>query len=443
MNISRVYCGCRMAQGQSNWASLSTELWDTIFSCLQPILDCECMYTTRASLQHTPRLSAVCTRLRNVIAQPQKYLHSMLFLAGDAGSEGGPAVISSVQQSHMYLHTLVADCSPIVEQGLLILLTCQCPLDTAYIAHTQSANMLRNSVSLLGNFSSLTACILHMHRDEDRYDLDWHQHPDPISLAPLRGLPHLALLDLSRGHFTDLEAAMHLTALKLIHCDAACAVYGMMVSSLVQLHISDGDLVNLHGDGVTACSALLSLVCEEVVISADDGKEYLNIVDAGHLDSQFPASMSKLTALTNLRFSAAWGAEGLHISWLNSLHNLRSISILMHAKKVDVCCSLSCLRNLTNLEVSNSSYGSRGLLHFEPCLADLVALETLCLDGQLSFGPATLNIVTLPRLAKVTLSGFDKLKCPMTTWLQVVMLASQLAAHRPDVSLMVEHQQVQ
>ena len=391
------------------------------------------MSATRASLQHPPRVRAVCTRLRTVIAQLPR-LHSVLFLPGNVGIDGLPAVISSVQKYNMYLHTLVADCSPIAEQAIVSLLACHCPISTAYIAHTKSADKLKTTITLLGSFSSLTACMLNMHEDTD-------SPHDSISLAPLRGLHHLALLDLSCGDFTDVDAAMHLTALKLDDCEASCAGDSLMVSSLAKLQISGSGLTGLHPYGVSACSALMSLDCKEAFIPANDQREVLYMMDDGYEESQFPASMPSLTALTNLICAARWGADTLHIRWWNRLPSLRSISICMDAEQVDVSCSFSCLTNLSNLEVSNLYHPQENKLHFGSCLADLVALETLSLHGQLTFGPATLNIVALQRLSKVSLSGFAQ--CSRETLLQVITLSSQLAAHRPKVSFLVEGQQFQ
>ena len=80
-------------------------------------------------------------------------------------------------------------------------------------------------------------------------------------------------------------------------------------------------------------------------------------------------------------------------------------------------------------------------MRFAPRLADLIALETLSLHGQLSFTFDIAEIVKLHKLAKVKLSRVDEYS--RKTVLQIAMLASQLAARRPDVSFMLEHQQIQ
>ena len=205
------------------------------------------------------------------------------------------------------------------------------------MAHTQSAYMLKNSICLLGHISSLTTFMLNMYQDTELSKY-------PISLAPLRGLRHLTALSLACGEFKDLDAAMHLTALKLDQCEATCAGDCSMVSSLVQLQILESDVNKFHENGVSACSILTSLACKEAFISAIDPLNTLYLGENAYFEASLPASLANITTLRDLALETA--CAELQLCWLNSLSCLQSICICINGGVIEFPSSLSRLTNL-------------------------------------------------------------------------------------------------
>ena len=429
----------------SHWVDLPTEMWGAICAHLEPELESERILTSMGSLQHLPRLSAVCTKFQSTIAQLP---HSVLFLPDYHDKYDAPAVVAQVQKYRKCLQTVVADCNSNVETALASLLSLQCPIRQAFLAQVNVRELPRNSIALLAQFTTLTACLL----NRDAYSNDTPPEglslSSSISLLPLGNLPHLALLDLHGGTFEDLNAAMHLTSLKLSWCQVTCSVECSCVSSLVHLDASNTSISNFHPQGLSACSALVSLSCAEVYKSADNISDALFLLDDehwtwpdlpdGHGEVRMPASLSTLTALTRMTFEVYMCDAHLQLSWLNSLPALQHISIHMDTVKVDLPSSFSNLTSLSYLQLVN--FASEGRMQLAPGLADLVALETLSLHGQAvgSFGHDLSNLLALQRLDKVKLSGISD-TCSGDTVAHVAMLASKLARHKQDVSLSVEY----
>ena len=421
----------------------------SIFACLKPELESVHILACVESLQHLPRLSAVCTRLRGTVAQLSQ---SVLVLPDHHDEYDVPAMVAQIQKHQKSLQTVVADCNSNTETALVSLLSLRCPIRTVFLAEFNFRELPRNSIALLGQFTTLTACVL----NRDAYSDDTHpegsslQLPSSISLLPFCDLPHLALLDLRRGTFEDLNAAMHLTSLKLNWCQVTCSAECSSVSSLVHLDASNSSISNFHSHGLSACSALVSLSCAEVYISADSASDTLCLlgnehwawpdhdVPNGHGEVCMPASLSILTALTRMTFEVYACDAHLQLSWLNNLSALQHISIHMDTVEVDLPSSFSNLTSLSYLQLVN--FASEGRMQLAPGLADLVALETLSLHGQAvgSFGHDLSKLLALQRLEKVKLSGISD-KCSGDTVAHVAMLASKLARHRQVVSLSVEH----
>lgn len=83
-----------------------------------------------------------------------------------------------------------------------------------------------------------------------------------ISLQALQHLPKLTDLELAHGRFMDVDAAVHLTKLVLILCEANSSQTCGFVDTLVELRLlRNAFLANFHMDGVAACRCLQSLQC--------------------------------------------------------------------------------------------------------------------------------------------------------------------------------------
>ena len=372
-----------MARAKSAWVDLPTEIWGAIFEHGKLQLESEDIEDTKESLQHLPRLSATCTRFRTTIAQLP---HSVLFLPDHHDEYDVPAMIDRIQKYQKSLQTVVADCNSNVETALVSLLSLQCPIRTVFLAHVNVRELTRNSIALLAQFTALTACLLNRDAYSDDTPPEGLSLSSPISLIPIGNLPHLALLDLHRGSFQDLNAAMHLTSLKLNWCQVTCSAECSSVSSLVHLDALNSSISNFHPQGLSACSALVSLSCAEAYISADSAYDSLCLLDTvhwawlvpdvpdGHGEVRIPASLSTLTALTHVTFEVYMCDAHLQLSWLNNLPALQHINIYMNTVEVDLPSSFGHLTSLSYLQLVN--YASEGEMHLAHGLADLVALET-------------------------------------------------------------------
>lgn len=423
-----------MPLAQSRWPSLPTEIWAAILSQLKPALESESIHKARNSLQDLPHLSAVCTKFRAIIAQ-LPHLHSVLYLPQTPGVYDVPAIVSQVQQHHNCLQTVLADCNPHLDFALVSLLSLQCPIRTASLAQNHTTGIPQSSIALLAQFTTLTAIILNTDATNQCAD----DSSIPLSLLPFRSLPHLELLDLFTGNFIHLDAAMHLTSLALDWCNTTCSEECKSVSSLVQLSASNSLIRNFHRQGLSACSALMSLSCEEAYISAQNPADTLwlgNIVD-GDVEMCMPASLSSLTSLTSVTFDAYVYAPHLQLSWLNSLSALQEVSITTHALRIDLP-SFDSLTRLSSLQLAN--HALKGKMQFNSSLAGLVSLESLSLQGPVEYGQDLSKVVDLHRLESVDVSGFSSNTISVA---EVAALAGKLAVHRLDVSFLVEQQKIQ
>ena len=424
----------RMPLAQSRWASLPTEIWDVILSHLKPALKSKRLWQARDSLKDLPHLSAVCTKFRAIFAQ-LLHLHSVLYLPVTPGAYDVPAIISHVQQHQDCLHTVLADCNPHLDSALVSLLSLRCPIRTAFLAQVHTTDIPQSSIALLAEFTTLTACILNT---DATYKIAKNSSA-PLSLLPFCNLPHLELLELFSGNFEHLDSAMHLTSLTLDWCNTTCSEECKSLSSLVQLSALNSSIKNFHRQGLSACSALMSLSCEDAYISAHDPADTLcldSIVD-GDAEVCMPASLSKLTSLTSVTFDARLYAAHLQLSWLNSLSALHDVSITMNASRIDLP-SFDNLTRLSSLQLAN--HASKGKMQLNSSLAGLVALESLSLKGPVEYGQDLGKLVDLHRLESVDVSGFSSNTVAVA---EVAVVAGKLAVHRLDVSFLVEHHKVQ
>lgn len=202
------------------------------------------------------------------------------------------------------------------------------------------------AIHVLSAFKALTKCQL--------------QAPDaqPFSIKALHALPQLRHLELQDGTFCAVNAAQHLTSLKLWQCQAFCSQSCPCVTSLLQLSVGkESCLADFHAKGVCACSVLQN--CHSSLIGAEyDHTESLELRSTEVL--QIPAGMSALAALTRLALTHTDQTHVRNFGWLAQIPKLRSLRVTVDLLQPILPPNLSVLSNMTCLHVANWSPQASG-----------------------------------------------------------------------------------
>ena len=173
-----------------------------------------------------------------------------------------------------------------------------------------------------------------------------------LSLHALQALPHLSKLVLCMGTFTHVDAAQHLTCLRLWRAHCSCTAPCAFAASLTNLAIQYSQLKNFHKEGLATLSGLRHLVLTDASISApatdDDDKQ---------VECDVFTAMSALTKLTVLRLAGYDGGCEMHCHWLAQLKDLHVLSINYTALLLHLPEAVSTLGKLSVLILDTGSEG--------------------------------------------------------------------------------------
>lgn len=291
-------------------------------------------------------------------------------------------------------------------------------LTTAHLSYVETG-----SVQALAHFDSLTnvtldACLAgNGHLPNAKY----------VDLSSLGSLPSLTSLTLASGNFVQLQVLKHLTSLSVEFAQVDSVDSCQFVATLVTLVVSRSALDNFHANGISACSSLQSLQCQEGFIGAADASERMAFQDSRH---HVPQSMSKLTALTalDLRFVSH---RDVQLGWIAKLTSLQDVCVDVRADYVMLPMSISRLNQLTNLDIS-----ATGQIELNFDWSGLVALQSLLVQGSVKICQDLSDLAMLQALKRVL---FCDMTCsdPFVT-VQIGMLGHKLGATRPDVMFELE-----
>lgn len=403
---------------------LSQELWAKVFSYLTPVFQASCEASLPEFLRELyiyRQLPAVCKRF-NIAFLLHPELHTTLLLSQWLEGNDLPAIFNWIYKYAGATQTLAASCgSPFLESALSALSTARAPARPRRLSTVHISNMPETATHLLAQFTSIVNCTL-----------DLRHTTDLLSLQPFQALCQLETLELQNGSVMQLDAALHLTSLSLQRCKAACADDWACVSSLQRLSLYKSSLVRIHCRGLSACSSLVSLTCQDACILASntiDITEDLRCTESELLT--VPDSVSALTGLTHLQLQyASLLADGpeMQLHWLCELPALRRLDLMLNVADVTFPASMTMLQRLSDLRISCTGHV---LFSFDWC--GMPAVQALHIEvSQFTFDYDLTNLVYLDGLAHVDIIVHGR--CAAKTTRQIAMLARSLAFDRPEVS---------
>ncbi len=251
-------------------------------------------------------------------------------------------------------------------------------------------------VCTLASFTSLTSCSL----KSSLYKLQ----SGILNLQPLQGLPHLTHVSLEHGHFRALSAASHLTRLELRQAQVTSEVYCNFASSLVDLYMSRSDLHGLHARGLLACTALqrLEIWNRCSINAADQADKFQCYIDADDIeDHHWPADMSPLACLTDLRVRLREGSGGVNLTGVATLTSLTNLEFVFGGPTI-VGPMLENLHKLVCLELARYARFNHDLdFDFTCDWRGYHVLQKLRIDGLFKADSKLLGLVELPHLRNV------------------------------------------
>lgn len=404
-----------------DWAQLPVEVWAQIFADVHPYKGNPagmCDDKKDHNMHKFYQLRAVSKRFGDVMTL-NAHLCTNMSLTDKLESHHLPGLLSWIRKCGHAVTELTISCgSPLVGIALAALLSCQSILTSVTVT-----DIGEPSIHLLSDFKTLTTCQL--------------QDPDeqPFSITALHALPHLVHLELQGGTFDDVDAAAHLTSLKLSQCEAFCSQSCPCVASLLQLSVSkDSCLADFHSQGVCACSVLQDLSCHNSFIGArDDRTECLDL----RSEQQFlhiPSSLSALTALTCLALGHTDQDRSFRVGWLAELPKLRSVHLSFDILQLALPASLSALSSLTCLYVTNHSPHGSVLVTCD--WTGFPMLQAITFRGPVLFRTVE-GLVHLPALKCVSLRDqeHEEVQCGAVN---IGLVAYALGCHRPDVQFCLD-----
>ena len=283
------------------------------------------------------------------------------------------------------------------------------------------------AMTLLGQFSSITTMTLESNDHMTLHSL----HPE-LDLSYLEDLPHLVKLTLQNGRFHEVDAAQCLTHLVLKQCRATCSGLGGFVASLKELYIWESGLVQVHTNGIAACSNLEALHMIDGYISGVSPQASMRFCD--HQEYQVTESLSNLTALTYLYIFYVHPSEDVQFAWLADLKSLQTLDIGVKVHTLELPASISALSQLRMLDVVNSAADGQSLMLFDWTAFDF--LQKLTLRGPIQCGQGLAQLASLNALTHIVLSGMHNSDADTTA--QVGRLGYKLGVTRLDVVFILE-----
>ncbi len=283
-------------------------------------------------------------------------------------------------------------------------------------------------ICTLARFTSLTSCTL-----KSSYKFQ----SGILDLQPLQGLPHLTHVSLETG---DFSAASHLTRLELRYAQVTNGVYCNFASSLVDLYINDSDLGELYARGLLACTALQRLEIWDCcsINAADQADSFQCCSDANDAeDDHWPADMSSLACLTDLRMTLRRGSCRVNLTGVATLTSLTSLYFVFNGPTI-VGPMMESLHKLVCLELANYP----GFNHDSDF--DLTCdwrayhvLQTLRIRGPFKADSKLLGLVELPHLRNVDMR--NTMPADHGSAFFLGSLTNQMARKRREVKFQCMH----
>ncbi len=263
----------------------------------------------------------------------------------------------------------------------------------------------------------------------------------PLDLKPLQSLTSLKGLSLKCGDFIVDQLPPNLTGLTLTVSALTARQPCSCVTSLRNLTMSDGAVLNLHPQGVSACSALTQLDCSDSSIVAEDP---LMVVGLDFCDNfSIPIVFSSLRRLVNLSLSIqSFPEDNLDMSCLNGLTAPQSLSVSTHEVSASATAGLTNLSRLTylNLCIWGGCEGPANpdlVLKLDMGWCQMQLLRTCCISAPfLACDKRILQMVGMCNLK--TLHFGDLNTVDSGTCTLYGRLLCSLVMQRPDIDLRLD-----
>ena len=268
-----------------------------------------------------------------------------------------------------------------------------------------------------------------------------------LDLNALQSLTSLKRLSLEHGDFGVDQLPPNLTGLTLTAGASLTARQSCCcVTSLRNLKMFDDTVLNLHPQGVSACSVLTKLECSDSSIMAEDPQKIMDLALCHNLS--IPIGLSSLIQLVTLTMCIESNSEDiLDLSCLNGLTALQSLSVSACEVSVSATAGLTNLSTLTylNLCVWEPSVldGREGpanpdlILQLDIDWCNLQLLQTCCISATyLACDKRILQMVDMCKLKTLHFSDLntgDSGACTLYG-----RLLCSLVKLRPDIDLRLD-----
>ena len=276
-------------------------------------------------------------------------------------------------------------------QCLLALSDDDCPLQFASVGVASQA-----VINSLGTFGGLTTCSLTGPSNE--------LGSPNLDLSPLQWLEPLRSLRLVSGRFTHVNAVSRLTCLEVIDARVTSSSNCTFCSSLVKLQLGKAN-ISIHARGLCACTALQVLkMGHNCIIHALDASIDTLGGNREPIKNMFPASISSLTAMTNLSL-AFFSNFRAHVNFagISLLSNLQALG-LEAVGDFDVHPEVGDLTKLTKLYLDANTYtgyGDKGCIYFSLSWESLLALQSLSVLSYFACDESVYGLAELEHLDSV------------------------------------------
>lgn len=405
---------------QDGW--LSVDLWAEVLCYLRPqthtgqeYADAEKEQIVAERHQRFHQLRLTCKLFNQVFLRNQE-LSSRLYIKANFQHS---ALSSLLPWSYRYkgsVHTFTASCgSPCAEVALAGLYGAK--LTSVVIRDAASC-----TISTLAAFTSVTICDLHTSGN--------------LVLTPLKALQNLRDLVLRHGTFELGTITAGLTRLYLSVADATFEPDCNFVSTLHCLRMHTSSLSGLHAMGLSACSALRSLILTDAEIDASAEAEGLNFTQ--EQAARLPSGVSALTHLTYLCFDiqvlVLYPVEGyFDMHRFYTLTNLQFLSLHVQYGRVDfvLCDAIKQLSKLETLTLTADEHVlSIMILNVQWQL--MSNLQVVNLHARaFCFESNVLGFTQLTHLKRVCFLGRRCIDDSSARYFGEML--SNMASHRPDV----------
>lgn len=400
---------------QQNVLSLTPELWAKVFGLMEDkpevIGHWDDTLETLAwqNQMELHQLKLVCKQFRQVYASHARLIQR-LYLCNGFSARLLPGLLSWLQQNKSSIKTFQsAKARPFVDAVLAGLVSSEQRIKAADVYDVSTC-----SLSLLAAFTSLEKCAL------------WHKSTDPLDLAPLGNLPKLNHLVL-HGQFEELHCLTSLTRLECITADVSNVQD--FAQSLQHLDIDDSQLLGMHTQAFSRCTALTHLGFKNASLVDSNEREYLD----GDL-SKTPTNIGLLRQLHTLHLSTSPDSVTLpDLEWISQLTSLENLSVACKHSYGRVLQDALLLTRLTHLDILGlRDFVGEMDVNIDWCRLPALQEVSIC-NHRLHLGQSVGWLLRLPHLRLISFAGStqDDDEC-------FAALMYGFARNRPQVKLIFD-----